>query len=493
MSERALHTFRRAGLLALAILTGIGAWAVAGQDSAPPGFDHALHAPLFPGGCLTCHAGVSQAGAALWPAIESCANCHDGEVEARVEWQPPTRPPASNLRFAHDRHATATRDSVSCGECHAPAEPARAVQRTVVDQCIACHQPNTEHLAVADQQCATCHLTLAQATGLTMSDVAGFPVPPTHAVDGFSLGGHGEGASVPMAGGGTTVAASCATCHAQNFCINCHVNAPEVPSIQALASDERSLVHRANFMAPPSHAEINFLASHGPDARKNQPTCAACHSQPSCLACHVAPAPKQAMALAQPGPGRAVGARTTRHPPLSHTAEFKEGHAGEANATPRTCSTCHVREDCLSCHRPGARESSAGGDYHPTGFLARHPAATYARQTACGDCHNAQQFCASCHQQAGLNARAPLGRRSFHDGKAAFIVGHGQAARQSLESCVSCHVERDCMACHAAAGAGFGFNPHGPGFDGERLRKRNPEMCIACHGTGIPGLGRIGR
>ncbi|MCL4864716.1 MAG: cytochrome c family protein, partial [Gemmatimonadales bacterium] len=120
MSERALHTFRRAGLLALAILTGIGAWAVAGQDSAPPGFDHALHAPLFPGGCLTCHAGVSQAGAALWPAIESCANCHDGEVEARVEWQPPTRPPASNLRFAHDRHATATRDSVSCGECHAP-------------------------------------------------------------------------------------------------------------------------------------------------------------------------------------------------------------------------------------------------------------------------------------------------------------------------------------------------------------------------------------
>jgi len=342
-------------------------------------------------------------------------------------------------------------------------------------------------------ECATCHVTLAEATRLTLSDVAGFPVPSNHAVDGFSLGGHGKMASVRGPDGAWTVAASCATCHAQNFCINCHVNAPEVPAIQALASDERSLVHRANFMAPSSHAEINFLASHGPEARKNQPTCATCHTQTSCLACHVAPAPKQAMALALPGPGRAVGARTSRHAPLSHTPEFKEGHSGEASATPRTCATCHVRDDCLSCHRPGARESSAGGDYHPTGFLVRHPAATYARQTACGDCHNAQQFCASCHQQAGLNARAPLGRRSFHDGKAAFIVGHGQAARQSLESCVSCHVERDCMACHASAGAGFGFNPHGPGFDGERLRKRNPEMCIACHGVGIPGSTRLGR
>jgi hypothetical protein len=348
-------------------------------------------------------------------------------------------------------------------------------------------------LAVTNQQCATCHVTLAEATGLTRSEVAAFPVPASHAVDGFSLGGHGSVASVPMAGGGTTVAASCATCHAQNFCVNCHVNAREVPAIQALELDDRSLAHRADFMAPPSHAATNFLASHGPDARRNTPTCAACHSQPSCLACHVAPAPKQVRELALPGPGRAIGARTTRHAPSSHTAEFTEGHGGEASATPRTCATCHVRDDCLSCHRPGARESSAGGAYHPTGFLVRHPAATYARQTSCGDCHNAQQFCASCHQQAGLNARAPLGRRSFHDGKAAFIVGHGQAARQSLESCVSCHVERDCMVCHAASGAGFGFNPHGPGFDGERLRRRNPEMCIACHGVAIPGVGRIGK
>ncbi|MEZ4378739.1 MAG: cytochrome c3 family protein [Gemmatimonadales bacterium] len=93
----------------------------------------------------------------------------------------------------------------------------------------------------------------------------------------------------------------------------------------------------------------------------------------------------------------------------------------------------------------------------------------------------------TCHAQAGLGARNTLQAGPYHDAKGAFLVGHGQAARQSLESCVSCHVERDCTVCHSAQG-GRRFNPHGPGFDAERLRRRNPEMCIACHGRAIPGM-----
>jgi hypothetical protein len=50
---------------------------------------------------------------------------------------------------------------------------------------------------------------------------------------------------------------------------------------------------------------------------------------------------------------------------------------------------------------------------------------------------------------------------------------------------VSCHAERDCLTCHSALG-GRRFNPHGPGFDPERLRRRNPQMCSACHGAAIP-------
>ena len=76
-------------------------------------------------------------------------------------------------------------------------------------------------------------------------------------------------------------------------------------------------------------------------------------------------------------------------------------------------------------------------------------------------------------------------RSGYHDAKQFFLVGHGEAARQSLESCVTCHVERDCMQCHSALG-GRRFNPHGPGFDPERLRRKNAEVCTACHGTAIP-------
>lgn len=481
------HGPRLLGLTIPLLLVGFAAWA-GGTRPGMPAFNHAAHVKLFPGSCTTCHLGAAEEGEPIWPRPDGCAACHDGEVQPTIDWAPPTVSPSSNLRFTHPGHRTATADSVACLSCHTEGDGTADVVRRLVDRCIACHQPGAEHLAAADRQCATCHLPLAQATRLTRGDIAGFPAPATHAEAGFALGGHGALAAVRGGTGRAAVAASCATCHAQNFCMNCHVNAPEVPAIQALELDERSLVLGATFAAPPSHAGINFLGAHGGEARRSPATCAACHAQPSCTTCHTAPVPRQVSALALPGPGRAAGAQTSRHPPLSHTRDFREGHGGVAAATPRTCSTCHVRDDCLSCHRQVGAGTSGAGDYHPAGFLTRHPAATYARQTACGDCHNAQQFCASCHAQAGLNASRPLGTSSFHDGRATFVLGHGQAARQSLESCVSCHAERDCMACHGAVGRGFGFNPHGPGFDPERLRRRNPEMCIACHGVAIPGV-----
>jgi hypothetical protein len=76
-------------------------------------------------------------------------------------------------------------------------------------------------------------------------------------------------------------------------------------------------------------------------------------------------------------------------------------------------------------------------------------------------------------------------RAGYHDARSFFVSGHGGAARQSLESCVSCHTERDCLPCHSAQG-GRRFNPHGPGFDAERLRRKNFQMCTVCHGAAVP-------
>lgn len=439
------------------------------------GFDHVKHAKLFPS-CSSCHAGAERMGQPMWPGAATCASCHDGVIEKQVTWQSPGER-RSNLKFDHVRHEDDT--TAKCVDCHSEVgAPWMAVQPPLIARCFSCHGLQMAHLAAPDSACVTCHVLLAQATRWRREDIAAIDTPPSHRAPGF-VGSAGHGALAKGTSGG--VAASCATCHARDFCLTCHVDAPEQPLIQALAVDPRSTAIPARLAEPASHAEPTFLARHGKRLRAELRQCSTCHTQESCVACHAA-TPRVAAALPARSPDRGIGAVITRHPPPSHRSGFVERHAGAAAATPATCAGCHTRADCLDCHRPTA--AGAPG-YHPAAFLARHPVAAYARETSCSDCHNVGNFCVSCHAASGLVARTTLGASKFHDAKRFFGLGHGQAARQDLESCVGCHVERDCLSCHGSVGARR-FNPHGPGFDAARLKRKNPQMCTACHGTNIP-------
>jgi len=445
-------------------------------------FDHWQHRDLFPK-CTSCHAGVQDQAQTIWPQPAACADCHDGVITETVRWRPPSDPPATNLRFTHRAHAeavgrTTRADSLlDCRSCHAePGADRMQVRLAVAQNCLDCHGIRAPHLEAPDSSCATCHVPLAQAVRLTRADVSEFPVPQSHNAREFELEGHGR-----LAKGTSPVSAACATCHARDFCSECHVNAPEVAAIQALAPDPRSLAIESKLKAPRSHADPAFLRRHGSDVRQPATACATCHTQESCLACH-AGKPTVALALPASGPGRGKGAVIHRERPASHGGDFADLHGPAADARPATCSGCHVRSQCLDCHRPNAADAAPG--YHPAGFLSRHPAAAYTRETSCADCHNNGQFCADCHVSAGLSARGRL-NAGYHDAKGSFILGHGQAARQNLESCVACHSERDCLSCHSAR-AGQRFNPHGPGFDPATLRRKNSQACTACHGALIP-------
>jgi hypothetical protein len=452
------------------------------------GFVHEKHAKLFPL-CSTCHAGAVEAQASPWPDPGSCARCHDGKIQPAVSWQPPTGAQGSNLRFTHSGHLASFRaakpgtDRPACTDCHSEAGADwMQVQRTVSSQCLNCHGVTAPHFAAPDTACATCHVPLARVAGFTPKDVERFEAPPSHREAGFAEKGHGRLAQ-PFTSNGKRfeVAPSCATCHARDYCVTCHVNAPETPVIQALGPDPRSLAIPAALEAPASHAAGDFLMTHGRASRRSAQACQTCHTRESCLTCHQSQ-PDLAKAMFAAGPGRGVGAQLTRHAPVTHTAYWDEQHADQARSRARNCVGCHTRAQCLDCHRPNPGDATG---YHAAGFLTRHPAAAYTREANCSDCHNNAQFCVTCHQQSGLVSTGPL-TPGFHDANKAFIAGHGQAARQSLESCVACHSERDCLQCHSAAG-GRSFNPHGPGFDAERLKKRNPQMCSACHGKAIPG------
>jgi hypothetical protein len=485
VSRRNLAAAAAALLLLLAVVP-LRAWLERDR------FDHLQHRALFPT-CESCHAGVMSARSAddpaIWPSAESCAECHDGTVEERVDWAPP-EPPRTNLAFTHPTHRAEEREhadsTVRCWSCHteqgggAPAER-MAVVLAVAENCLSCHGITGPHLATPDTACATCHLPLAQAARLTADDIVSFPEPPSHSRPDFLEDGHGR---LAEAGAGD-IAASCATCHARNFCAECHVNAPEIAAIQALAPDARVRPVPIALRAPPSHREPDFVEQHGDDARDGAQRCATCHTQESCLVCHVG-TPSVARTLTVASAERGRGAVTERRRPASHGADFSETHGSDASARPQSCAACHARSECLDCHRPNAADASPG--YHRIGFIVSHPVQAYQRESSCSDCHNPGQFCSSCHANAGLtNIDLPLDA-GYHDAKRSFIAGHGQAARQSLESCVSCHVETDCMSCHATAVlGGRNFSPHGPGFDAERLARRNPQMCSACHGGAIPG------
>lgn len=457
--------------------------AAQGSDS----FNHTRHAKVFPT-CTACHSAASEGFGELLPTGAGCAACHDGTIQPRVSWTPPA-PAGTNLRFTHGEHGrtVATHAGVdstlACGACHTPAgSPWMTVESAVVPQCLSCHGVRGTHLAVPDTACATCHLTLAQATTLTEKQVAAFEAPPSHADSGFmSAGGHGRLAAAGTGPNTFGVAPSCATCHAREFCISCHVNAPETPTIQALALDPKSLAIAVRMGAPATHQQTGFLVVHGKEARRSTAACQTCHTQESCVACHILP-PKSVSTLYASSPERGAGALVVRSRPPSHQADFSDIHAPLATSNEQTCQGCHVRPQCLDCHR-GTPDRTP--QYHPQTFLERHPAAAFARETNCSDCHNPGAFCQTCHVQAGLGSPKGALQAGFHDAYPGFLLNHGQAARQSLETCTSCHTERDCLTCHSAL-YGRGFNPHGPGFDANRLKQKNPQMCTVCHGQLIP-------
>jgi hypothetical protein len=271
----------------------------------------------------------------------------------------------------------------------------------------------------------------------------------------------------------------CAMCHSgvrgqgavypdPSFCAGCHNGQvqPAVdyqpPTAGAYAADNFS--HDTH---PPLDCTACHLAAGAPAMAVERA------AVDNCLSCHGIDAAHQS---APESPCSLCHAQAPQ--PASHIGAWVEEHAGPASSAPETCANCHVRSECLACHRPGAADPAPG--YHQADYLSAHPAEAYSQLAECSSCHNPGQFCQDCHQTARLTVDNIQGT-GYHDGQQGFNAGHGQAARQSLESCVACHTESSCISCHR------GVNPHGPNFKAESLRKSNPQPCTVCHGTAIPG------
>jgi predicted CXXCH cytochrome family protein len=487
-------------------------------------FPHARHNGLFPT-CLGCHSGVLADSLATFPSPQQCSGCHDGRQQKVVTWTGPAVRP-TNLRFSHVRHNTAAdlgQAELNCRRCHAQVGDTvfMAVQRAVPALCVGCHSRHqaTTHLA-NESPCRTCHVPLVQAVALVDSTIWRFPRPASHDRADF-ISNHAPSMEEAQA--------RCSVCHSRESCARCHMDAGRVPAIAALGSDPRVMRlaagRAASYPTPPSHQRADWTYAHGKDARARIESCATCHAQPSCRACHigsmssdlikqlpqdrpdgphgvqlrgwnpgwptsmqngaarVSPASLVARApsVGVSGASYSSGARDTS--PVKDTARtvrvhppgFATSHNAAAATRQATCTGCHERRFCSSCHDGEAANQRR---FHPPNFVERHPTDAYRRQRDCSTCHNPEVFCRGCHQGLGLKSQGRL-EVAFHTAQPLWLLQHGRAARQGMESCTSCHAQRDCMRCHSELG--WGVNPHGSSFDAARMQKKNPITCRYCH------------
>ncbi len=202
--------------------------------------------------------------------------------------------------------------------------------------------------------------------------------------------------------------------------------------------------------------------------------------------------------------------------PPSHDRDYVFAHASDAGAA--SCSFCHTRETCASCHvNAGALTAirNLGADPRVAALVRERPPVAYpvpethgaadftrghglaARVTGatCANCH-ARESCQACHRpEERIAAVAAMPRRARDaavgvemanlrpaDHVPGFSVRHRAAGGAGDQACSRCHTPAYCAACHdGSASPAF----HGSNFT---VRHASPSYtseleCASCHQT----------
>ncbi len=295
----------------------------------PSGFPHGPHAAAD---CVRCHTTVAQSvrpGDGSVPNT-ACADCHD---DGRTWISRPEPPPA--LRFGHRPHAAR---GATCGDCHLgagwPKKPT----------CMTCHDGTT-----ANARCDTCHPSLPDGRMRTQWP-RGQLVPESH-TPGFQRT-HGRSAAAAPE--------TCRGCHTQRSCDTCHAG-----SVRPLE------IHPAD-----------YILSHAPQARRNDPDCTRCHRlQTFCVGCHA-----QAGVTDHPGPLEFPGRGFHPKGWVDDATGGATRHGVEARRNLRACVGCHREATCVRCHAEGPA-SGLRANPHPPGFRRRCARALDANHRGCAKCH----------------------------------------------------------------------------------------------------------
>lgn len=317
-------------------------------------FSHALHANAkVP--CLSCHEEIYDAKTLetrVLPAEAKCLECHKEKKQQNQCGFCHTDPahPATfakelpHLRLNHAEHIERVKED--CARCHLklPEPGAPESAPPPMSTCTSCHEHAVELTA---GQCSPCHTDLKR-----------------YALRPVSIFSH-QGNFVATHGRDARAAGeSCAQCHDQTFCSDCHARTAPMP-IEARLPEKvnADFIHRAD-----------YVSRHAIEARADESLCSRCHGESFCTTCHTLE-------------GLTPGAARPRSPhPPGFAFPGPTSHAAAARRDIASCAACHdqgARSNCVDCHKVGG----IGGDPHPVGWERRHPTGEINNNPMCLACH----------------------------------------------------------------------------------------------------------
>jgi hypothetical protein len=287
--------------------------------------------------CGACHEEADAGGSMSMPLVGTCLACHGPSedrqpypYEKALQERPPAQtflasPRSSDIKVPHSGHAAA---GVACSECHPdPDVPRGAVLEPAAHaaRCEGCHE---ERGIGAD--CAVCHLETRRDR------------PPDSHREAQWMQVHGRD---PLHAWDLAHERSCALCHSQSFCGDCH-----------------------RVEKPADHTEFFRQRGHGIAVGIERERCIVCHQESFCVRCHQETQPRSHFAASWGG--MTSNHCISCHEPLgaSRCAVCHRGTPSHSTA-PRipppphmgpasNCYQCHLRPPhadngmpCTICHR----------------------------------------------------------------------------------------------------------------------------------------------
>ena len=373
------------GTLGVAAGPRMAGTAVYPAQDIPLKFTHGQHLGLGLG-CEDCHTkGETSTRSAdlLVPTGAACDRCHgqqhplaEGEtakcslchtkVEDGTRVTAGLRMPRPLLHFNHKLHMD---KGSECESCHGDMSKVRLASRLQLPReakCLECHDGFQ-----ATDRCGACHPSGSDGRILTRAqDDRALPalVPRGSSSWGMAHDLAFVEDHAPQAKANPKL---CASCHDDQFCLDCHDGAIRPMRIHA----------------------GDYLTVHALDARGGTMDCQSCHRlQSFCVACH----DRLGFEGTSEGPFGAGGALRFHPEGWAGPPGDAQGHAHAAQRNIAACVSCHDEDSCLACHAttaaatPGLSVSPHGSDF--------------ARSARCDalSSHN-RRVCLRCHAPGDMN------------------------------------------------------------------------------------------